>query len=139
MAEFTADRRAAFVDLVRAGSSIESACAEVAVSRPTISRWRMRGEHAPEGSEHAIFAEHLAAAQEEASAAMHAEMSLSELHQHVAVAVRGGSVRAMELMSRLLGARGRGSGHDAESAFDALDDELARARARRQQECGHGA
>jgi hypothetical protein len=113
---FTAERRERFLTLLEAGRNVEEACADVGVSRSTISKWAARGRSG-EDTDAAAFAERFDAVREG-----HTDASLTEADvlRLVERAARRGSVTAMKvLLDRF---RRQAESKGGRSEFDALDE-----------------
>jgi hypothetical protein len=114
------------VGAVRAGATFPAACAQAGVSAATARTWAQKGRKDPEGR-YGGFARDLDAARE-AAAPARTDMDRPEFEQHLARAVRGGSVQAMKLWADLH--RPGEAEEPAPDAFAEVDD-LAKRRAAR--------
>ena len=131
MARFTPERRERFLTLIEAGRNVEEACADVGISRATVSKWRAKGRKAEGPCPEAEFAERLdAIAAGEGETRLTADDGVRLLE----VAARKGSVQAQKILLDRLERKGsdddEGEGEAAEAAPTFLD-ELARRRAAR--------
>ncbi len=88
------------VGAVRAGATLETACAQASISVHTARAWARKGRKDAEGR-YAQFAADLAAARERPARLESAEMGWDEFEAHLAKAVRAGSVQAMRLFASL--------------------------------------
>lgn len=93
-ARFTPERRERFLTLMEAGRTMEEACADVGVSRVTVSKWRAEGRKAEMGDK-AVFAERLDAIR---SGEGEARLQDDDVIRMLEVAARNGSVQAMRLL-----------------------------------------
>lgn len=132
--KFTADNRAAALDLFSDGLTNADVARGIGVSAPTLKGWITRGRKEPEGD----YSDFAAAVEVARALAEEAELPLDEdeLKLHVAKAARKGSVAAMKLAWEIIRAstdpKGEGSGDplDALDGGEELEDEVAKQRAK---------
>jgi transposase len=133
---FTVDMRERFLTLLERGDSIEDACADVGISRATVTKWAARGRRpdAPDdgSAEFAFRFDELREGRNEPS------LSQDDVIRLLEKAARKGSVQAMKhLIDRPWEKKdGASDGQDAPEAeqdpFAALEgNELAQRRAKR--------
>jgi transposase-like protein len=96
LSKFTEANRAILLDRFAAGVTVEEAARGLDLYPKTVKGWLTRGRRETEGP-YAEFAEAVAAAREEAKAAAANVMTRDEFDEHLAKAVRAGSVQAMKL------------------------------------------
>lgn len=116
---------------VRQGGSLAAACRDLDIRLKTAEGWITRGRREERGT----YCEFTRAYDEAKAAFEKAGMDQDEFDQHLAKAVRAGSVQAMKLWWDI---NRKGGGEDADEnrdPFQALDaeDELAKRRADRSQ------
>jgi len=111
------------VGAVRAGATLDAACAQAGVSVHTARDWARKGRKEP-GGRYGAFAVDLAEARGRPGRLESSEMAWDEFEAHLAKAVRGGSVQAMRLLASLH----RPDGEQGEGDDFAHFDELATRR-----------
>src|SRR4051812_18908360 len=98
VSRFTADARAAILDALRAGESVESACDAAGVARSTFQGWMRRGARPSErsgGGDYARFRAQVERAREDGASGPLTEDDVVRLLEQAA---RRGSVRACETL-----------------------------------------
>ncbi len=113
------------IGAVRAGQTLERACRAAGISVHTVKGWARKGRRDPE-SRFAAFAVALEAARN-AGRSDSSALEWDEFEQHLAKAIRGGSVQAMRLYASLY--RPDEAPAEPGDAFERFD-ELARRRER---------
>jgi len=133
---FTPDLRERFLTLVERGDSIEEACADVGVSRATVTKWAARGRKGNVLDDGSVeFAFRLDEIREGAN---EEGLSRDDIIRLLEKAARNGSVQAMKLLlerqeKKDADTDGPASeSHDEQDPFAALEgDEVAQRRAKR--------
>jgi hypothetical protein len=135
--KFSTDLRERFLTLLERGDSIEDACADVGISRATVTKWAARGRKpdAPDDGS-AEFAFRLDEIREGAN---EPSLSRDDVVKLLEKAARNGSVQAQKILLERLEKEnadtdGQGAGAQTEEAdpFAALEgDEVAQRRAKR--------
>lgn len=129
---FTPENRGAVLQGVRAGLTIGEAAERAGLASQTVRNWLSAGRAEDgTGSPHALFAEAVDEAREEAATS---ELSESEFHATLNRAVRNGSVQAL----RLWWAINQPDSDDRERLPDAIDELRAQRAARRRAAFGNG-
>src|SRR4051812_13074610 len=92
---FLPELRERFLTLLELGRTIESACADVGISRTTVNKWATRGRKEGASAEAAAFAERFDAIRD---LGPYVGLSNEDLIRLLEKAARQGSVRATQLL-----------------------------------------
>lgn len=126
--KFTAETRAALLDLFADGLSLKDVCREVGLREKTVKHWLTRGRKEDEG-DYAEFAAAVDASRQDA-ADFEAPMDEAELKLAVSRAAKKGSVAAQKLLWEMLRAATDDPADQDADPFADLDaeDEVAKKR-----------